>query len=458
MGSKGLLRGGRFARPPAAAMVEFSSSLEIDLEMLDEDVDGSIAHVRMLAAVGVIEVPEAETIVDGLNRVREELSSGEWRPGDELEDVHMAVETRLAEHVGSLAHKLHTARSRNDQVATDVRLWLKKGLAALDRAAADLIVVLLDRVESDGDVLMPGYTHLQRGQPIVLAHHLLAHAWAAQRDRERFASALERVDLSPLGACAMAGTPHPIDREMTAESLGFAGVVENAMDAVAARDHEQEVASACAICMTGLSRQAEEMVLWASSEFAFAEPAETFSTGSSIMPQKRNPDGAELVRGKSARVIGDLQALLVMAKGLPMAYNRDLQEDREALFDAVSTTIRSLEVMTGMWSGARFAQDRFESELVGDASLATEIADELVRRGLGFRAAHEIVGRMVRWCEEHGTTLDQVPRSVGHELLPDDLSPLLDPRRAVRRRSSRGGTATAEIERQVVLLKRALAN
>ena len=453
-----LLRG-RFTRPTSDDMQRFSSSLAVDLRMLDEDVDGSIAHAAMLGEVGILTVEEAARMREGLERVRAEIAAGAWVPGDEHEDVHMAVEARLTELIGDLGKKLHTARSRNDQVATDVRLWLKRRLEHLDGALAGLIATVLDRVEADGRALMPGYTHLQRGQPILLGHHLLGHVWPLVRDRERFADARRRFDECPLGACAMAGTAHPIDRAATAERLGFAGVADNAMDAVAARDHEQEVAAACAICMTHLSRMAEELVLWSTSEIAFVRLSGDYATGSSIMPQKHNPDAAELVRGKSARVYGDLQALLSLVKALPLAYNRDLQEDREPLFDAVATTRACVGIMAGMWRTLTVARERFEAALVGDFSLATELADLLAERGVAFREAHEVVGRIVRWCEQQGAGLEALTPEQAqrfHPAFPDDLGPWLDPRAAAERRASLGGTAWSEVERQVRALRRTL--
>ncbi len=453
-----LLRG-RFGAATGDDMQRYSSSLAVDLRMLDEDVDGSIAHATMLGEVGILTPEEAATLTEGLERVREEIRSGAWTPDVVHEDVHMAVESRLTELVGEVGKKLHTARSRNDQVATDVRLWLKRRLALLDAALAELVGVLLDRVETDGRALMPGYTHLQRGQPILLGHHLLAHAWPLARDRERFADALERLDRSPLGACAMAGTAHPIDRAKTAEKLGFAGVADNAMDAVAARDHCQEVAAACAICTTHLSRMAEELVLWSSSEVAFVRLGEDYATGSSIMPQKRNPDAAELVRGKSARVYGDLQALLALVKALPLAYNRDLQEDREPLFHAVETTLDCVGITAGMWRTLTVHRERFEAALEGDFSLATELADGLAARGVPFREAHEVVGRIVRWCEDEGKDLSALTPEAAkrfHPRFPDDLGPWLDPRAAAERRTSFGGTAWREVERQVAVLRATL--
>jgi argininosuccinate lyase len=363
--------------------------------------------------------------------------------------------------VGEVGGKLHTARSRNDQVATDVRLWLKRRLGEVDQALAALLGALLDRVESEGQTLLPGYTHLQRGQPVWLGHHLLAHAWALSRDRERLADARGRLDRCPLGAAALAGTSWPVDRELSARLLGFAAPVENAMDAVAARDHEQETVAACAIALGHLSRMAEELVLWSSSELAFVRLPEEYATGSSIMPQKRNPDAAELVRGKAARVHGSLQTLLGLTRSLPLAYNRDLQESREPLFDSVEATRDCLEIMAGVWEGLEIDRGRFEEELKSDLSLATELADHLAAGGVPFREAHEIVGRIVRWCEERGGGLELLTPEVAadfHERLAEDLETLVEPRAAVERRRSRGGTAWSEVERQVRLLRETLSS
>ena len=447
---------GRFGGGPDEEMQRFSESIGVDLRMFHEDINGSIAHATMLGEVGLISSEEAERLCAGLEKVREDIAGGSWRPDISLEDVHMAVETRLGVHVGDLAGKLHTARSRNDQVATDVRLWLKARLPVLRAQQTRLIGVLLDRVERDGQTLLPGFTHLQRGQPIWLGHQLLAHAWALARDVERLDDALKRVDRSPLGAGAMAGTPHPIDRHRTAELLGFEGVVENAMDAVAARDHVQEVAANCAIAMTHLSRMAAEIVLFSSREFSLVRLGEGFATGSSIMPQKRNPDGAELVRGKAGRVYGDLQALLTMVKGLPMAYNRDLQEDREALFDAVETTTACVSVMAGMWEGLEVRQGLYEEALKGDFLLATELADYLAAKGVPFREAHHVVGRLVKECEEAGVdfrSLDAERLKSAHTAFEPDALEWLIPESAAERRTSFGGTSWSEITRQVGALR-----
>ena len=450
---------GRFNEPAGEAMRRFSSSTAVDLRMLAEEIRASDAHAAMLGEVGILGSEEAKRIRDGLAAIAEEFAAGAWRPDHTYDDIHMAVEARLIEHIGDDGKKLHTARSRNDLVATDVRLWLKGRLGEADDAVGALVGVLLDRVESDGQTLIPGYTHLQRGQPILLGHQLLAHAWALTRDRQRLAAALDRLDLCPLGACAMAGTPLPIDRAVTAKLLGFRDVADNAMDAVAARDHEEETAAACAICMTHLSRMAEELVLWSSTEFGLLRISEGFATGSSIMPQKRNPDAAELIRGKAAVVAGNLQALLGMTRAVPMAYNRDFQESRAPLFDAVEATVSSLRIMAGMWESLQIDRERFESELEGDLSLATELADHLAGRGVPFRDAHGIVARIVRWCEERKTDLSALTPEVArgfHPELGQDLSDLLDPRAAVERRVSLGGTAWSEVERQLALLRKEL--
>ena len=395
------LWGGRFSGGPADEMQAFSESLSTDLLMWREDIQGSVAHATMLLAVDLLTLDEHRQIVAGLEEVAGELEAG-WTPGIDQEDIHMAVEGRLHELIGPVAGKLHTARSRNDQVATDVRLWLRSALSDLDQAVGALIEALVDRAESDGRTLVPGYTHLQRGQPIWLGHQLLAHAWALSRDQERLRDARRRVNQSPLGAAAMAGTPHPIDREKTAQLLEFEGLVENAMDAVAARDHVLESVAAASILGTHLSRMAEELVLWSSREFARVRLSEDWSTGSSIMPQKRNPDAAELVRGKTSRINGALVSLLTLTKALPLAYNRDLQEDRGSLFEAMGTAVACTRVLTGCFSSLHVLPG---PDLEGDFLLTTELADYLASRGVPFREAHHVAGSLVKRCEERGGNL-----------------------------------------------------
>ncbi len=447
---------GRFSGGPGADMVAFSSSMDTDLRLVREDVEGSVAHARMLAATGLLTAEEGERLVAGLREVERELLDGTFVPGPEHEDIHMAVEARLTEKVGDVGKKLHTARSRNDQVATDVRLWIRTNGADVVDALREVVGALLDRVESDGQVLIPGFTHLQRGQPVLLGHHLLAHAWAFSRDVGRLRDALARQDRSPLGACAMAGTPHPIDRHLTTRLLGFAAPVDNAMDAVSARDHLMELTSACAIAMVHLSRVAEELVIWSTAEFGLVALGEGYATGSSIMPQKRNPDAAELVRGKAGRVIGDLNALLVMVKGLPLAYNRDLQEDRHALFDAVDTTRASARVLAGALATMTVRRERYEHALLGDFLLATELADHLATRGVPFREAHHVAGRIVSACEQRGADLSSLTVEALRAFHPafDERSlDVLDPRSAAHRRRSFGGTAPEEVARQVSSLR-----
>ncbi len=453
----GILRD-RFAGEAADAMRAFASSLEVDLEMLAEDIAGSTAHVRMLGEVGIIDGAEAETLAAGLAAILVEIENGDWAPTDAHEDIHMAIEARLLDTIGPVAGKLHTARSRNDQVATDVRLWLQRRLPEVEGAIGALLSALLDRVEADGQIVIPGYTHLQRGQPILLGHHLLAHAWPLARDVGRLQDAWKRADQCPLGACAMAGTPFPIDRQRTAELLGFTGPTDNAMDSVAARDHALEIASACAITTTHMSRLAEELVLWSTTEFGFVRHGDGYSTGSSIMPQKRNPDAAELVRGRAARVQGNLQTLLSLLRSQPLAYNRDLQEDRRALFDAVASAADCATVLAGTVRELQFV-DRFETELHGDFSLATEVADFLVGEGLSFRDAHGAAARLVKWCEERDLDLSGVPTEVAgefHPALANQLGNLLDPRAAAARRTSTGGTSRDEVMRQLHLLRAGL--
>jgi len=443
---------GRFSGDPADEMRVFSASLDTDLLMWEEDIAGSVAHAKMLQEVGLLRDDEHQMIVDGLQQVSSELASG-WQPDLSSEDIHMAVEGRLHEIIGPVAGKLHTARSRNDQVATDVRLWLRARLDVLGEEVGRLIEAIICRVEVDGRVLIPGYTHLQRGQPIWLGHHLLAHAWSLYRDRDRLIQARRRVNQSPLGAAAMAGTPHPIDRERTADLLCFDSVIENAMDAVSARDHVLESVAAAAILATHLSRMAEELVVWSSREFSLVQLSEAWSTGSSIMPQKRNPDAAELIRGKTGRVFGSLVSLLTMMKGLPLAYNRDMQEDRAAVFEAIGVVTACTRVMSGCIESLVVLEG---PELKGDSLLATELADFLAERGVPFRQGHQIVGRIVADLEKSGRNLADLNveslRSY-HEAFDEQALLWLDPTVAVERRTSRGGTAWCEILRQVALIR-----
>ena len=443
---------GRFSGGPAEEMQRFSESLSTDIHMWREDIQGSRAHAQMLESVGILTADERAAIEAGLTQVAEELEAG-WQPGIDQEDVHMAVEGRLHHHIGAVAGKLHTARSRNDQVATDVRLWLRSRIDELDASIGQLVGALATLAETQGRVIVPGYTHLQRGQPIWLAHQLLAHAWSLERDRERLRDARKRVNRSPLGAAAMAGTPHPIDREDSAARLEFDGVMPNAMDAVSARDHVLEVASACAILSTHLSRMAEELVVWSTREFGWVRLSDAWSTGSSIMPQKRNPDAAELVRGRTGRAIGALVSLLTLVKALPLAYNRDLQEDRVSLFPAVESTLACVRVLTGCYSSLEV---RGGPDLTGDFALTTELADFLAGQGVPFREAHHVAGSLVKKCEEAGHGLDALTLEdlqSAHPAFTAQALAWLDPEQAAERRTSLGGTAWVQVERQLKLLK-----
>jgi argininosuccinate lyase len=436
-------------------MVAFSECLDVDMLMWREDIQGSRAHVEVLADAGLLNSDERASLLAGLDKVEVEIAQGVFVPVAEHEDIHMAVEQRLTEHLGTVGAKLHTARSRNDQVATDVRLWLVARLRRLHEHLVDLVDALLHRVREDGDVLMPGFTHLQRGQPILLGHHLLAHAWRVQRDAGRVSDAVRRMNTCPLGAGAMAGTPHPIDRHISSVALGFDRPQPNAMDAVAARDHLMEATAACAIAAVGLSRMAEELVLWSTAEFGFVRCGDGYTTGSSIMPQKRNPDAAELVRGKTGRVVGALTALMVMVKGLPLAYNRDLQEDREQAFGAVTTTTGCTAITAGLYRTLSVKRDRYETSLEGDFLLATELADYLAQRGVPFREAHHVVGRVVGSLEARGenfSSLDEDSLAVFHPKLDAGALAWLEPRAAAERRTSLGGTATSQVAAQVVEL------
>jgi argininosuccinate lyase len=449
---------GRFREPLDPRALRYSSSLEIDRRLVHEDIDGSIAHVGMLAEQKIVTRAEAGKITRALETIRREAASGRapWMNVDDgpgrfaSEDIHMAVERRLTTLVGSVGGKLHTARSRNDQVALDTRLYLRGKIDEVTVLLRAVQRAFVGRARVFRDVIMPGYTHLQRAQPVLLAHHLLAYVEMFERDRERFLDCRKRASLSPLGAAALAGTSFPINREKTARKLGLAGIVANSIDAVSDRDVLIEFIGAAAITMMHASRIAEELVLWSSREWAFAEIGESFTTGSSIMPQKKNPDMAELIRGKTGRVYGDLMALLTVMKGLPLAYNRDMQEDKGPLFDAADTLTSSLDVLARMMATVTFDEGRFEEELNGDQLLATELADYLVRKGIPFREAHGIVGEIVALSAERECTLGEIPLGEYTRRSPAfsrDVSLLLDARTSLSMKKSAGSTSPSEVTR-----------
>jgi argininosuccinate lyase len=450
----------RFEQRLHPAIERFNASIGFDLTLLQEDLDGSVAHARMLGRCGVISPEEAQQLMDGLEAIRAEAAAGQFRPGVEAEDVHFAVERRLTERLGALGKKLHTGRSRNDQVGTDLRLWLRRRIADLDTALLRFQQSLLHHAERHVDTLIPGYTHLQRAQPLSLAHHLLAYVAMAQRDRERLRDVRRRVNICPLGAAALAGTPVPIDRRQTAAELGFEAIYANSLDAVSDRDFAVEFMAASSLVMVHLSRLAEEVILWASEEFGFISLTDRCATGSSLMPQKKNPDVPELVRGKAGRVFGHLMGLLTMIKGLPLAYNKDFQEDKEALFDGVRTCLSCLEAMAILFEeGLDFRAPRLEAAVHSDYANATDVADYLVARGVPFREAYQLVGGLVKRCVARGCLLADLSLDDWQALHPAfeaDIHSTIEPRQVVAARTSEGGTGFAEVRRQLAAAKERL--
>ncbi len=451
--------GGRFQQDTDPAVERFSASIHFDRALARYDVRGSIAHVRMLGAVGLLGDADVETLVDGLGRVRAEIEAGQFPFDPACEDIHMNVEARLRELVGPVAGRLHTGRSRNDQVATDLALYLRDAALAARRGLLGLREVLLERAGEHVGTVLPGYTHLQRAQPVRLAHHWLAYVEMLGRDADRFASLGGRLRRCPLGAGALAGSTLPLDRAHTARALGFDGPTANSLDSVASRDLALEFLAAAAIAMVQLSRLAEELVLWSSSEFGFVELADAYSTGSSLMPQKKNPDVPELVRGKSGRVIGDLVCLLTVMKGLPLAYNRDLQEDKEPLFDAAATLGESLTVLTGAVATLRVDAERMGRAAADPMLLATDLAEALVREGVPFREAHEAVGRVVAHCVEKDLDLGSLSREdlrAFHASFPADAATLMGLERSLEARTLVGGTARAAVDSELGRARAAL--
>ncbi len=440
-------RGRRFEEGMAPSAVELNASVGFDWRLLPHDVAGSIAHARMLARQGILPPADADRIIAGLREVEQDLREGRIALDPELEDIHMNVEARLTERIGDAGARLHTARSRNDQVATDLRLYALASAGRLIGYIDDLQRALLEQARKHVDTLAPGYTHLQRAQPVRLAHHLLAYVQMLERDRGRVIDAAKRADESPLGSGALAATSFPIDRAGTAKDLGFGGVTRNSLDAVGDRDFAIELVAAAALAQSHLSRLGEEIVLWASAEFGFVRLPEAFSSGSSIMPQKKNPDIAELVRAKSGRVAGDLVALLTVVKGLPLAYNKDLQETQEPLYDAVETLAASLRVMAGLVRALEFDAARL-ARAIGEGHLvATELADYLAAKGVPFRRAHDAAGALVRVAVERGVELGALPLADLQREAPevgDDVYAWLDPARA---------QVVAELERLEALKK-----
>ena len=437
------LWGGRFSEATDQLVEDFTVSVQFDSRLWREDIEGSKAHAAMLARQGIISEEDRRAIFEGLDEIAREIEEGRFQWRKELEDVHMNIEHALTQRIGEAGKRLHTARSRNDQVATDIRLHLKRAATRLDGLLFRLQSSFVRQAEENGEIIMPGYTHLQRAQPVLWGHHMLAYFEMFKRDRQRLWSCLSRIDSCPLGSAALAGTGFPIDRRATAQALGFSQVAPNSMDAVSDRDFAMEFAAVGAIIMVHLSRLAEEVILWTTTEFGFVELPDRFCTGSSIMPQKKNPDVMELIRGKSARVIGDLVSLLTLLKGLPLTYNRDLQEDKEPLFDCIDTVTASVEIAAALVGEMAPRREVIEGGLRGGFLTATDLADYLVRKGVPFREAHSIVGRAVAEASRKGKelyelTLDEL--RTFSDLIEEDVYDLLSHRGSVSSRRSEGGT------------------
>lgn len=453
------LWGGRFEGTVEDWVEQFGASISFDHQLAKFDLMGSLAHVQMLGQTGILSLEEAEQIQDGLKALLRDLEAGELHFDIANEDIHMNMEVLLTEKIGPLAGKLHTARSRNDQVATDMHLYLKEQLGHVLDKLANLNRVLLDLAEKHVETIMPGYTHLQHAQPISFAHHLMAYYNMFQRDSERFAFNLKHTDLSPLGAAALAGTTFPINRQLSSDLLGFQQPYTNSLDAVSDRDFILEFLSNASILMMHMSRFCEEIINWCSFEYQYISLSDSFSTGSSIMPQKKNPDMAELIRGKSGRVYGNLLGLLTVMKSLPLAYNKDLQEDKEGMFDTVETILNSLDVLAGMLSSMQINKAKMQQSTENDFSNATELADYLAEKGLPFREAHEIVGKLVLDSIKHGKNIqdwDLEELQAYHPLIEEDIYIYLRPETAVQRRNSLGGTGFEQVKYQIEQAKKEL--
>ena len=438
---------GRFERAPADDLMAFTASLSFDRRLALDDVAGSVAHVRGLGRAGILTGEEVSILLAALQHVEEELEEEAFPFVSTDEDVHTAIERRVTEIAGAVGAKLHTGRSRNDQVATDLRLYAKRELLEVARGVTALQRVLLERAEGAGDAYLPGYTHLQRAQPVLLAHHLLAHAWALARDVDRIAATVERLDVCPLGAGALAGSSLPLDPAGVAAELGFAAPFENSMDAVSDRDFVAEALFDLALVGVHLSRLGEEVVLWSSDEFGFLRIDDAYATGSSMLPQKKNPDVAELVRGKAGRLIGNLTGVLAALKGLPLAYNRDLQEDKEPLFESIDQVALGLAALGGLMGTATFALDRMRSAADSETSAAVDLAEWLVERGMPFREAHALVAGLVRECLERSVALSELVEA--HPQLGSEALLLLEPGAALARRRTPGGAGSAAVAVQL---------
>lgn len=443
---------GRFSKAATSSADEFNASISFDQRLYQEDIAGSIAHAKMLGKQGIISDDEAELIIKTLEQIKDDIEAGKVEFTIESEDIHMNIETILTERIGDVGKKLHTARSRNDQVAVDFRLYLKKETGEIDKTLQALADTLVTLAKKHTDTVMPGYTHLQRAQPVTLAYHLLAYYQMFSRDRERFADCLKRIDRLPLGSGALAGTTYQTDRDFLAKELGFASVLPNGMDAVADRDFAIEFVECCAVTMMHLSRFCEELILWSSVEFNFIEIDDAFSTGSSIMPQKKNPDMAELIRGKSGRVYGDLMNLLTICKGLPMAYNKDLQEDKLPAFDAADTVKASVSIFTEMISTMEVKKDNMEHAAKYGYMNATDAADYLVSKGMPFRDCHEVIGKIVLYCIGKGIAIEDMSMEEFKSFsdkFEEDIYDKIAIRNCIKAKKSKGSTSFESVAAQI---------
>ena len=455
-GNHAALWHGRFEEGPDAQAVEFETSIYVDQRMAQDDIHGSKAHVAMLGASGIIPQEDAAQIIEALDGIAKDLECGQLQIDYSAEDIHSFIEGVLTDRIGEAGKKVHTGRSRNDQIALDERLYLRHAVPTLQGKIRTLVSVLTDIADQHKESLLSGYTHLQRAQPVTLGHHLCAWCWMLQRDCQRLEDALSRIQLSPLGAGALAGSSLPLNREMVARELGFSGVTQNSLDTVADRDYCIEFAAAFSLLMAHLSRFCEEVIIWATEEFKFIDLSEKWSTGSSIMPRKMNPDFAELIRGRTGRVYGDLVALLTMVKGLPLSYNRDMQEDKESLFDAYDTVSSCVEVFTRMIATARWNTERMAASCTGGHANATDVAEYLVRKGMPFRTAHGVAAKAVRICIERGCNIEDLTlddlKSCSN-LIESDIFSLITPDACMRARRLSGGPAPESVAVQITLLK-----
>lgn len=446
------LWGGRFTKNTSGIMEEFNASIGFDKRMYAEDIEGSIAHCTMLAKQEIIAEDERDIIIEGLKKVLVEIESGKFEFSISDEDIHMSIEKRLIQIVGPVGGKLHTARSRNDQVAVDVRLYLKKEITEIKELMKHLQKTIVNNADRYKDVILPGYTHLQRAQPILFGHHLMAYYEMFKRDISRLEDCYDRMNLMPLGAGALAGTTFPIDRHFVAEKLGFPAPTENSLDTVSDRDFIIEINFVISMIMMHLSRFSEEIIIWSTTEFGFVTLDDTYSTGSSIMPQKKNPDAAELLRGKTGRVYGNLMGILTVMKGLPLAYNKDTQEDKEGVFDSIDTVKIALTVFEGMLDTMKVNQDKMKAAIYEGFTNATDVADYLAKNGMPFRDAHKVVGEIVLYCEEKKKLISEMgldEYKKFSELFKDDVTEKVSIEGCVRERNSYGGTSYREVQRQI---------